>query len=128
MKRGASHIRNPVIARVFKELNLTEPWGTGVRRIFAEAQELSLPEPKIEEIALRPRFTVYLAEPPMEQIFHSMEQIFHTMEQNFRGQGRSWLSPHGQRCCHVHPFRLVSRSDPNGTPESARAASRRVSR
>ena len=62
MKQGASRIRNPVIARVFKELGLIEQWGTGVRRIFAEAQELGLPEPKIEEIALRLRFTVYLAE------------------------------------------------------------------
>ena len=63
MKQGASRIRNPVIARVFKELGLIEQWGTGVRRIFAEARELGLPEPKIEEIALRLRFTVYLAEP-----------------------------------------------------------------
>lgn len=61
IKQGASRIRNPVIARVFKELGLIEQWGTGVRRIFAEAKELNLPEPKIEEIALRLRFTVYLA-------------------------------------------------------------------
>jgi ATP-dependent DNA helicase RecG len=63
MKQGTSRIRNPVIARVFKELHLIEQWGTGVRRIFAEALELGLPEPKIEEIALRLRFTVYLAKP-----------------------------------------------------------------
>ncbi|HID72999.1 TPA: AAA family ATPase [Candidatus Micrarchaeota archaeon] len=63
MKQGTSRIRNPVIARVFKELHLIEQWGTGVRRIFAEAHDLGLPEPKIEEIALRLRFTVYLAEP-----------------------------------------------------------------
>ncbi len=63
MKQGTSRIRNPVIARVFKELNLIEQWGTGVRRIFAEARELGLPEPKIEEIGMRLRFTVYLAEP-----------------------------------------------------------------
>jgi predicted HTH transcriptional regulator len=63
MKQGTSRIRNPVIVRVFKELHLIEQWGTGVRRIFAEALELGLPEPKIEEIALRLRFTVYLAKP-----------------------------------------------------------------
>ena len=63
MKQGTSRIRNPVIARVFKELNLIEQWGTGVRRIFAEARELGLPEPKIEEIGMRLQFTVYLAEP-----------------------------------------------------------------
>ncbi len=62
MKQGTSRIRNPVIARVFKELQLIEQWGTGVRRIFSEAREMGLPEPKIEEIAMRLRFTVYLAE------------------------------------------------------------------
>jgi len=62
MKQGASRIRNPVIARVFKELHLIEQWGTGVRRIFAEAQELGLPEPKIEELALRLRFTIFLGQ------------------------------------------------------------------
>jgi ATP-dependent DNA helicase RecG len=60
MKQGASRIRNQVIARVFRELNLIEQWGTGVRRIFSEARELGLAEPKIEEIAMRLRFTVYL--------------------------------------------------------------------
>ena len=63
MKQGTSRIRNPVIARVFKELHLIEQWGTGVRRIFTEALDLGLAEPKIEEIGLRLRFTVYLAKP-----------------------------------------------------------------
>ncbi len=62
MKQGTSRIRNYVIARVFRELQLIEQWGTGVRRIFEEARELGLPEPKIEEIGMRVRFTVYLAE------------------------------------------------------------------
>jgi predicted HTH transcriptional regulator len=30
---GVSHIRNKVIARVFRELHLMEEWGTGYRRI-----------------------------------------------------------------------------------------------
>ncbi len=60
MKQGTSRIRNHVITRVFQELHLIEQWGTGVRRIFEEAKELGLPEPKIEEIGMRLRFTVYL--------------------------------------------------------------------
>ncbi len=63
MKQGTSRIRNPVIARVFKELRLIEQWGTGVRRIFAEARNLDLREPKIEEIGLRLRFTIYPEKP-----------------------------------------------------------------
>jgi len=63
MKRGISRIRNHVIARVFRELNLIEQWGTGVKRIFEQAKKLGLPEPEIEEVGMRLRFTVYLAEP-----------------------------------------------------------------
>jgi len=46
---------------VFRELNLIEQWGTGVRRIFTEARELGLREPLIEEVGMRLRLTVYLA-------------------------------------------------------------------
>ncbi|MCG5517400.1 MULTISPECIES: ATP-binding protein, partial [unclassified Ectothiorhodospira] len=63
MKRGVSMIRNPVIARVFRELGLIEQWGSGVKRIFAEAAAQGLPEPHIEEIANRIRMSVWLAAP-----------------------------------------------------------------
>ena len=62
IKQGVSKIRNRVIARVFRELNLIEQWGSGICRIFEEAKEQNLPEPAIEEIGMRVRFTVYLAE------------------------------------------------------------------
>jgi len=42
-----------------------------VRRIFAEAKELNLPEPKIEEIVLCLRFTVYLAQPHQKKILET---------------------------------------------------------
>lgn len=63
MRRGVSNLRNRVIARVFRELRLIEQWGSGVSRIFREAQEQGLPEPSIEEIGLHLRFTVYFAHP-----------------------------------------------------------------
>lgn len=62
MRQGVSKIRNHVIARVFRELNLIEQWGSGVRRIFKEAQELGLPEPQILELGLRMRVVVRLAQ------------------------------------------------------------------
>ncbi|HEY7886145.1 MAG TPA: helix-turn-helix domain-containing protein, partial [Cellvibrionaceae bacterium] len=61
MKQGTSRIRNHVIARTFRELNLIEQWGTGVRRMFEEAKSQGLQEPKIEEVGLRLRVSVYLA-------------------------------------------------------------------
>lgn len=63
MKQGVSKIRNSVIARIFRELDLIEQWGSGVRRIFKEAEEQNLPEPQIVEIGLRLRFIVPLMEP-----------------------------------------------------------------
>ena len=63
MKSGVSKIRNPVIARVFRELKLIEQWGSGVRNILRAVARLKLPEPLVQEIGMRVRFTVYLAKP-----------------------------------------------------------------
>jgi predicted HTH transcriptional regulator len=62
VKQGVSRIRNRVIARVFRELDLIEQWGSGFRRILKDAEELRLPQPEILEIGMRVRFIVYLAE------------------------------------------------------------------
>lgn len=43
MRQGVSRIRNHVIARVFRELNLIEQWGSGVRRMFKEARNKAFP-------------------------------------------------------------------------------------
>ena len=62
MRRGVSKIRNHVIARLFRELNLIEQWGSGIPRILREAKDLGLPELQIMEIGMRLRVTVFLAE------------------------------------------------------------------
>ncbi len=77
MKQGVSQIRNPIIARVFRELDLIEQWGSGVPGIFREAKILDLPEPTIEELGMRVRFTVYLNEavaPSAEQSRKSSQE------------------------------------------------------
>jgi len=68
-----SQIRNHVLARVFRELNLIEQWGSGVRRIFREAQEMGLPEPEFIEIGMRFRVVVFLAE--RQQLTPAAEQV-----------------------------------------------------
>ena len=60
MQGGVSRILKPVIARVFRELHLVEQWGSGVRRIFAEAAAQGLSEPQVTEIATGVRLSVYL--------------------------------------------------------------------
>lgn len=62
MRLGVSKIRNHVIARVFRELNLIEQWGSGVRRIYSEALALGLPEPQFLEVGMRLRVVVRFAE------------------------------------------------------------------
>ena len=49
---GVSKIRNRVIARVFRELDLIEEWGSRFRRILREAEDLGLPEPLIAEVGM----------------------------------------------------------------------------
>ncbi|MFO7523822.1 MAG: helix-turn-helix domain-containing protein [Ignavibacteriaceae bacterium] len=46
---GRSEIRNKVIARVFKELNYIEQWGSGIRRIKSSCKARGLKEPEITE-------------------------------------------------------------------------------
>ena len=62
MLQGVSKIRNHVIARVFRELDLIEQWGSGVRRMFSESEALGLPQPEIIEVGMRVRLIVYLTE------------------------------------------------------------------
>ena len=52
MKRGVYKLRNRVIARIFRELNLIEQWGSGVSRIFREAEIRKLVDQDIIEMTL----------------------------------------------------------------------------
>lgn len=58
--RNASRLRNPALARIFRAAGLMENFGTGVSRVIAQLAEAGLPEPKIEEVVDRVRFTVYV--------------------------------------------------------------------
>ncbi|MDR2895080.1 MAG: putative DNA binding domain-containing protein [Propionibacteriaceae bacterium] len=60
MKQGVSQVRNPVLARVFKELSLIERWGTGIPDVIKTLQEAGLPEPDFEETVERLRITVHI--------------------------------------------------------------------
>ncbi len=46
---GRSEIRNKTIARVLKELNYIEQWGTGIKRIRSSCKAAGLKEPEIQE-------------------------------------------------------------------------------
>ncbi|MTI65532.1 MAG: ATP-dependent DNA helicase [Firmicutes bacterium] len=46
---GRSEVRNKVVARVFKELNYIEQWGSGIKRIKSSCINKGLKEPEIRE-------------------------------------------------------------------------------
>ena len=58
--RRVSRLRNPALARVFREAGIMEQWGTGIQRVFEQVAEAGLPEPIIEEIQDRVRVTIYI--------------------------------------------------------------------
>jgi ATP-dependent DNA helicase RecG len=62
LPRGISRLRNRVISRVFRELGLIEQWGSGIPVILDEAASQQLPPPLFEEVGLRFRVTLPLAD------------------------------------------------------------------
>jgi ATP-dependent DNA helicase RecG len=58
-KAGVSRIRNPVIARVFGELELIEEWGSGYKRIKESCSKGGYPEPIWEELGTVMRVTFF---------------------------------------------------------------------
>ena len=67
---------------VFRELNLIEQWGSGVRRIFSEAAAQGLPEPEIIEVGMRVRVVAHLAEAirPVQVTEQVTEQVARFLE------------------------------------------------
>ena len=57
--QGVSGLRNRVIGRAFHELRLIEQWGSGIQRMTSACEEASLAAPKLEEIGIRFRVTIY---------------------------------------------------------------------
>ena len=51
LEEERSEIRNPVIARIFKELNLIEQWGTGFSKMKISCQKIGLKPPVVRESA-----------------------------------------------------------------------------
>ncbi len=60
LRAGLSKIRNKVIGRVFKELNLIEQWGSGFQRMQHSCQQGGFAEPVFEELGYHFRVTFSL--------------------------------------------------------------------
>ena len=73
--RRVSRLRNPALARIFREAGIMEQWGTGVQRVFEQVAEAGLPEPIIEEIQNRVRVTIYIpSHDPQQATVHGARE------------------------------------------------------
>ncbi|MFH1832066.1 MAG: helix-turn-helix domain-containing protein [bacterium] len=59
---GSSRVRNRVIARVFRELKLSEQWGSGLQRIIDSCEQKGLESPKFEDLITEFKVTLYARE------------------------------------------------------------------
>ena len=60
LRSGVSKLRNRVIGRVFKELNLIEQWGSGFQRMHNNCSQGGFPEPEFLEVGYHFRVTLSL--------------------------------------------------------------------
>ncbi|MGA8830800.1 MAG: helix-turn-helix domain-containing protein [Desulfomonilaceae bacterium] len=60
LRSGVSKLRNRVIGRVFKELNLIEQWGSGFQRMHDNCSQGGFPEPEFLEVGYHFRVTLSL--------------------------------------------------------------------
>lgn len=60
LRSGVSKLRNRVIGRVFKELNLIEQWGSGFQRMDDNCRQDGFPAPEFEEVGYHFRVTISL--------------------------------------------------------------------
>ena len=59
MKTGLSKIRNRGIAAAFSYMNIVEAWGSGIPKMFREAQEYGLREPELIDMGSDFRINLY---------------------------------------------------------------------
>src|SRR5699024_11278496 len=59
--RGVSRLRNPSLARIFRDAGLIEQWGSGVNRVYSEIAKAGLPAPDIKQIVDQVRDKDYVA-------------------------------------------------------------------
>jgi predicted HTH transcriptional regulator len=56
---GISQLRNKILGRTFRELKLTEHWGSGLKKMIDSCREQNIPLPKFEELDHFFRVTLY---------------------------------------------------------------------
>jgi len=90
VRSGVSKLRNRVIGRVFRELNLIEQWGSGFQRMADSCREMSLPEPTFEEISMRFRVSINLKRIKIDTLLDEKEEMI--MQIIFENEAKGGVS------------------------------------
>lgn len=84
-KAGISKIRNPMIARIFRELENLEAWGSGYERICNVCEEGGYPLPEWEEVGPIIRVTFFpingSAKPSVKKVIASENKLSPRLEE-----------------------------------------------
>jgi ATP-dependent DNA helicase RecG len=94
MRNGISKLRNPIIARVFRELGLMEQWGSGVQRMFEACLTAGLLPPKIEETGGGLRVTLYRKSTGPVQLSDQVDKSILDLLARQPGRTTAELAPH----------------------------------
>lgn len=92
----ASRLRNPAIARVFKEIGLVEEWGTGLIGVAQELTERGLPPLEVVELPGSVRMIVRIPN-------HMSGGNEPHREDDVRMTAQAWSETHCYRFRHVRP-------------------------
>ena len=72
---GSSRLRNRVIARIFRELKLTEHWGSGMQRVVEACAKAGLQAPLFQDLGTAFKVTLYAAAVRERKLNKAQEQL-----------------------------------------------------
>lgn len=72
---GASRIRNRVIARVFRELELSEQWGSGLKKIINACEKHGVRAPKFDDFGTEFKVTLYATQDLEDTLDPAQEKV-----------------------------------------------------
>jgi predicted HTH transcriptional regulator len=79
---GVSQLRNKVLGRIFRELKLTEHWGSGLKRMLDFCRDKQIPLPRFEELDNFFRVTLYPKNIKATPSTHWQELILQYLEEH----------------------------------------------
>ena len=79
---GYSKLRNHVIGRVFRKLQLIEQWGSGLQKIYALCNKIGLKSPIFEEQDSHFRATIYSSKQEKTLFSKNEQRLINYLEKN----------------------------------------------